>query len=272
MDSTHKDKDKDKDKGKDKEIVDQLQNLSEDYHNDDSHNDSHNDSHDNPYDDPMIHDKVDNMLINRISGLMKCVPTSIYIGGIAIMIPVISYWQSNSLLRMLGSLKNVSSKTYAYGTGTALIGTFLWEHIGRQRNWNLRPSIGLNIISTQSQSRCKQFGKLIAQSSLFLTKSSWIFQFRIFRIFKEFFITLEALITPILNLCNSPYYALNEYMHTVYMNQYRNNQSNWLAYIGSGILALTIIGGPYMIWSKCRNINLNHFCQELGIQFLNLKL
>jgi hypothetical protein len=56
-----------------------------------------------------------------------------------------------------------------YTTLTSGITIFVWEHVARKRNSNIKPSVGFNFVAEISKKCFKTFGNLGAKISSFYT-------------------------------------------------------------------------------------------------------
>lgn len=89
-----------------------------------------------------------------------------------------------------------------YSTVATLLATFVWEHIARKQNLNVKPSVGLNLIYKKSKSMFTNLGKLFAKISSFYTIID----------LKDLGKTLEDVGKPILKTIVSPYHFVRGYV------------------------------------------------------------
>lgn len=99
---------------------------------------------------------------------------------------------------------------------------FVWEHIGRQYQTMLRPSVALEFVSTKSQELFRFLGTQWAKLSSYLT---WIN-------LEELQVTIKDLAKPTVELIGSPLQALKGYYEKAITYQY----GPWQIYLGSFLL------------------------------------
>lgn len=109
--------------------------------------------------------------------------------------------------------------------GSVALAVLVWEHIGRKRESNIRPSIGLQFVYEKSKKFFFWVGSTIAYASSFLTKID----------IKDCLVTCRAVAIPTIKLMTSSFHMIYGYITKA--STYTNSE---LIYIGSAI-AVSII-------------------------------
>ena len=120
---------------------------------------------------------------------------------------------------------------YSFAFSVTVIGLFVWEHIGRLKNWSIRPSVPLQFTSDQLSNLFNWSGKQFAILSSFLT----------FINLDETKKTLYDLVKPILGIIVSPYYFIKGYIDKAITYDFKT----WQIYLGSACIFFFVIA---LIW------------------------
>lgn len=122
-------------------------------------------------------------------------------------------------------------KKYYLSILIPIVGIFLWEHVGRQKDYTQRPSIYLTWIAEKAQNLFEHIGRYFAWISSFLTKID----------LGDILKTIHDLLKPIFDLIVSPFYFMIGYLDMA--SEYLSK--SWLIYIGSAILFVLVWYGLY---------------------------
>lgn len=106
--------------------------------------------------------------------------------------------------------KNQMQTKYFILFGLLFFGTFVWEHLSKKNDINIKPSTGLNYCATQIQFIWTKIGYYFAKISSFYTLID----------LEDIIETIKDIISPSCKILMSPYHAIKEYFIT--MNLYSN--------------------------------------------------
>ncbi|XWV26246.1 hypothetical protein QJ857_gp0829 [Tupanvirus soda lake] len=134
--------------------------------------------------------------------------------------------------KMVGSFLNVISfRTLVKVVGNVALATLVWEHIGRKRETDFRPSVGLTLASDKSKNFFNWVGRGLALTSSYLTQLD----------LKDIAITVRDVGKPSVDLVVSPFHTLYGYVNKA--QSYHKKE--WMVYFGSGLAVLFMCAGYY---------------------------
>ncbi|XWV24999.1 putative ORFan [Tupanvirus deep ocean] len=125
----------------------------------------------------------------------------------------------------------VSFRTLVKVLGSVTLATLVWEHVGRKRESDLRPSVGLSLASEKSVLFFNRVGSGLAWLSSYLTQVD----------LKDVGVTVRDVGKPTFDLVTSPLHTLSGYVKKAH--SYQNKQ--WMVYVGSGIAVVLALAGYY---------------------------
>lgn len=150
-----------------------------------------------------------------------------------------------------------SMKRIGYTALAIFLTVFLWEHVGRINNVDIRPSVALNWLSEKSEDFFRFLGFLWAKLSSFL---SWLD-------FEEMFRTLQDLIKPLISIYTSPLMMIKGYTTTL------REYDNWYMLIIGSLMIIAISAYiAYTYVPKSFHTTCITFCKYVGVYLISALL